>query len=308
MKTASSVVSVLIILFLCSCQPDQPEGPTKGVLVLPVPESIAPSMKVQIAEFLKIYAKNGADVRMIEGTNALATSKFVLDTVRLAFLTQRLTDPERDLVRKTAGDLIELTVAYDGIVAVVHYKNPTDRLRMAELRAILTGTVSRWEKLSQAKSMRGPITTIFQDSSDVTQFLEARFALNSLAPAKIIRTQSSLQTLQSVVANPGAIAFVGLDWIDSAKVPAKALELSQTAQEADTTYHPPVESFGKFYGPHPAHIHRSYYPLKRSIIMYSKSVRGDVAAGFGTWVANKEGQKLFLARRIVPATQPIRLK
>ncbi len=300
---------LLVVSFLLvSCLPEKTETPTKGTIVLTIPESIEPAMRVQAEEFLKIYAVNGAHVDIQVGSTELAATRFVLDTARLAFLTRRLTPAEYDLVQNTAGQLIELAVAYDAVVAVVHYKNKTEQATLDDLRNILTGRTTRWEQLSTGGAMRGAITTIFQDSSDVSEYLRARLSLSTLKPRTAIRTSSSLQTLQRVMDSPGSIGFVGLDWLDSAKVPAKALELAQTQADVDTAFQPPVERIGKFYPPHPAHIHRNFYPFKRGIYMYSKSVRGDIATGFGTWVANKEGQKLFLARGIVPGTQPIRLR
>jgi hypothetical protein len=264
------VLAAAIVLVLSSCQPEQPESPTKGVLVLHVPESIAPAMKVQIAEFLKIYSKNGEHIRT--RYRPLGIPYSTADGTGTRPCEEHRGRPYR----------IDRRVR----------RHRRGRPLQESNRPFATGRdaghpYGKGFALGEALSSEVDAGT---DHNDLPGF----FRRHSV-PGR-------------PVANPGAIAFVGLDWLDSAKVPAKALELSQTEQEADTTYQPPVESFGKFYGPHPAHIHRSYYPLKRSIIMYSKSIRGDVAAGFGTWVANKEGQKLFLARRIVPATQPIRLK
>ena len=65
---------------------------------------------------------------------------------------------------------------------------------------------------------------------------------------------------------------------------------------------------GKYSSPHPANVYRNYYPLKRAIYAYTFGPVASFASGFGTFVSNKEGQKLFLNRKIVPATQPIRLK
>ena len=308
MKAPSSIILLFLSACLCSCQPEPTESPTKGSLLLTVPESIAPVMRAEVEEFMRLYAKNGADVRFEVASTELAASRFVLDTARLVFLTRRLTEAEQGLVRRTAGDLIEVAVARDGIVAVVHVRNSIDRITLSELRGILEGSVRRWERLSSHRTMGGAITVYMQDSSDVSTYLRQRLFNGGPMNGRMKRTASSLATLRDVVKDPMAIGFVGLDWLDSAKVPAKVLEVSQRSEEADTSAHSPVESFGRFYSPHPAHLYRSYYPLKRSIYMYSKSARGDIASGFGTFVANKEGQRLFLARNIVPGTQPIRLK
>jgi hypothetical protein len=101
---------------------------------------------------------------------------------------------------------------------------------------------------------------------------------------------------------------VGINWIDSARVAAKSLKLAETRQTTDTTHRVAPEAFGQYYSIHPAHIYRTYYPLKRSIYIYTYAHLGSIAGGFGTFIAGKDGQRLFLDRNIVPGTQPIRLR
>jgi hypothetical protein len=97
-------------------------------------------------------------------------------------------------------------------------------------------------------------------------------------------------------------------WVDSARVPAKVLKVAETREIQDTTFRLPSERIGKFCTPHPANIYRNFYPLKRAIYAYTYGPVASFASGFGTFVANKEGQRIFLEKNIVPGTQPIRLK
>ncbi|HXG39065.1 MAG TPA: substrate-binding domain-containing protein [Bacteroidota bacterium] len=295
-------------MLFSSCSPEKPETATKGHLHVFIPESVAPAILEQVREFLIIYGKNGAEVSYTITTTEEAITRFLHDTTRLIFSTRKLTEEERVIAKRKTGVVIEIPVAYDALVAVVHFKNPLERIMTPELKGILTGSLTRWEQLSQAKGMQGTITIYVQDSSDVSEYLQRRILRGSAMRQRFRRMSSSLQTLQAVVQDPSSIGFVGLDWIDSAKVPAKVLEIAEPDEQADTTFRPPIETVGKFYPPHPANIYRNYYPLKRAIYLYTTSQRGDVASGFGSFVANKEGQRIFLKRGLVPGTQPIRLK
>ncbi|MGB2869039.1 MAG: substrate-binding domain-containing protein [Bacteroidota bacterium] len=300
--------AIFFLLLFIGCQPEPEQTATKGRLHILVGESVAPPILVEITEFLHLYEKNGAEISYDVVSSEYAVSCMVLDTAQMIFTTRRLSEEERKLVEHTSGALVEIAVAYDGAVAVVHYKNPVEKMTLTEIRSILEGKITRWEQLSQSNGKKGGITVFLQDSADVAQMLRVRFAGGLNFSPRIRRQTSELQTFKSVTSDPTSVGFVALSWIDSAKVPAKALEISQAEEEADTSFHSPVESFGKFYAPHPAHIYRSYYPLKRAIYMYTRSARGDLASGFGTFVANKEGQKLFLDHGLVPGTQPIRLR
>ena len=304
----TKTIPVILICLLFGCSPDKPESPTKGRLSLLIPESVAPVLIQEVNAFLTIYGNNGAEVEYRVFSSEEIVREFLLDTLRLVFSTRRLTTAEKELAKQRTGALIEIPVAYDGIVAVVHHKNSFERISTPELSKMLTGPFQRWEQLVGRSSVKGRIAVILQDSSDVSRYLERRLLGGKTLLQQIHRTRSSLETLREVNRNELAIGFVGLDWVDSARVPVKVLEVAEPEETADTTFRPPVEAVGKYYPPHPANIFRNYYPLKRTLYLYTTSERGDIASGFGSFVSNKEGQRIFLNRGFVPGTQPIRLK
>lgn len=297
-----------LLLFLYGCQPEKTETTTKGHLHVLIAESIAPAMIQEIDEFHSIYAKNGANVTYSITSSDEAIRQFVQDTIRTIITTRPLTQQERDALTSYQEGITEIRIAYDALVVVVHHKNPVDQITTTDLRGILTGTITRWEQLARSKGARGRIETILQDSSDVTMYLQSRILRGDTIHANWKRTASSLQTLKAVVESPLALGIVGLDWLDSARVPAKVLEIAELNEKADTTFPAPIETIGKFYNPHPANIYRSYYPLKRAIYFYAKARMGTLVSGFGSYVSNKDGQEIFLKRHLVPGTQPIRLK
>lgn len=302
-------VTTLATLFLVGCPPEKQETPTKGSLHVLIPESAAPVLIREVDAFLTLYRKNGAEISYSIVSTDESIQRFILDTLRAVFTTRPLTEPEQRAIRSQSGDLVEILLAYDAVVAVVHFRNPLEKITTQEIKGILEGTIHRWEELSHRGGLKGAIHLVLQDSSDISAYLERRI----LGGKKIERISqkrpsSSLLTLQAVVEDPQAVGFVGIDWIDSARVPAKVLEIAELDAPADTTFRLPPESIGKFYSPHPAHVYRSYYPLKRALYYCTRSRLGDLAAGFGSFVANKEGQKIFLQRGLVPGTQPIRLK
>jgi phosphate transport system substrate-binding protein len=306
MKRSLTVFFLCFALAVSSCQREPSESPTKGSLRLVIPESIAPMMRLEVAEFMRLYAANGADVHMEAGTAESAFAQFLADTSRIVFLTRRLTAEERSRIRKTSDDLAEVAVAHDGIAVIVPRSNPTAELSIEELRGILSGSILRWEQLHAHKKMAGRITAYLTDSSDVSNDLRLRLFAGGPIRVPFRHAASSPELIASVLADRSAIGIVGIDWLDSATV--RILELSQRAEDADTTFHAPEGSFGQSWSPHPANIYRNYYPLKRTVYLYSKGARADIATGFSSFVAGKEGQRLFLRRNIVPGTQPIRLR
>jgi phosphate transport system substrate-binding protein len=298
---------VCLIALILGCSIEEKETTTKGRLHIFIPESIAPVMIDEVNEFLHLYQANGATITNTVVSAETAARRFVQDTDRIAFLPRPLTQAEKEQVKKITADLNELIVAYDGIVVVVHGKNKTSKMTTTEIQKILSGTITRWEQVANSMPMKGVINIYCQDSSDVIEYMKQRLLSQTGISAKLTPTNSDIQTFRSVEKDPLAIGFAGLGWIDSAKSTARLLNLGRTIEDTTTTFAAPPEAFGNFYSPHPANIYRNFYPLKRAIYMYSRG-RIDLAAGFGTYVATSEGQKLFLKYGLLPGTQKIRLK
>ncbi len=305
------LIFTALITSLFGCSTEQKETTTKGRLHIFIPESIAPVMIDEVNEFLSLYRQSGAQITFTIASSETAARRFVQDTGRIVFLSRPLTLQEKEYTKKISSDFNELAVAYDGIVAVVHPINKAQQMTTTEIQKLLTGTISRWEQLAFAKPMKGTIKIYYEDSSDVLEYITQRLLKQgetyAKISAKITRTSSDLQTLLSVEKDPMSLGFVALSWIDSAHSKAKILNLGRTKEDTDTTFAPPPESAGKFFSPHPAYIFLNYYPLKRTIYMYTRT-HVDLAAGFGTYVATAEGQKIFLKRGLLPGTQKIKLK
>lgn len=304
MRTAFFIIS--IVLFT-SCKTEETETTTRGRLHVYIPESIAPVMIDEVHEFLSLYKQNGAEIdHTIVPTESVARH-FVYDTSRIAFLTRPLTQNEKDLAKKVSGDLNEILIAYDGIIIVVHPRNPIEQLSTTEIRKMLEGKFTKWDQFVSHKKMKGALSIYCHDSSDITGYLSQRMTKQQGIVGKFIRTNSDVQTLHEVEKDLYGLGIVALSWLDSVKSSAKVLNLGRTKEDTDTTFAPPVEAIGKYFSPDRAYIFLNYYPLKRAIYMYTRT-QLDLAAGFATYVATTEGQKIILKHKLVPGTQHIKIR
>lgn len=300
--------SLLLLASLIACSPEKEESTTRGHLKLLVGESVAPPIVAEVDEFLRLYQEGGAKITYSVVSSERANTLFVKDSVRTVITAFPLTSKDRKTVNDLANDIVEIVLAYDGVVAIVHGMNPRAEMTLEQVRDILKGTITKWEQLDGIKKNRGKIRLVLQDSSDVTSYLSRRLLNGNSIQVGQRGTSSSLQTLRDVANDPLSLGFVGSSWVDSARTGARILELAGNLATADTQYMPPMESIGSFYRPHPAHLYRNYYPMKRAIYIYSRSTRGDLATGFTTFLATLEGQQIFLQKNLLPATQKIRLK
>lgn len=298
----------LLFLLALSCGPNQEETATKGHLRVLIGESVAPVLIQEVNKFMILYQSHGADVTYAIVQSEEANAHFVNDTARIIITAIPLTAEEKNRVKKTTDNLVEIVLTYDGVVAVVQSRNPRKELTLEQIRNILNGETTKWEQLSRSHSGPDKIHLVLEDSSDVSMYLSRRLLDGKEIKAAIRRTSSSHQTLQEVSNDPLSLGFVGLNWADSASGKVKILTLAADSAFADTAFKPPSESIGNAYSPHPAHIYLNYYPMKRAIYVYSRTTPGDFATGFTSFLASPAGQKIFLKEGLMPGTQKVVLK
>jgi phosphate transport system substrate-binding protein len=299
------LVFILSFMFVSCSHNDSEETTTKGNLHLYLTESTSPALIDEVHAFLDLYKEYGANITYTVVSENAALKHFIEDTSRILFLTRPLSPAEKENAKNINGDLIETIIAYDGIVAVVHPKNPLTQLTTTEIKHILSGAARRWNDLPNGKKINGEIKIYLQDSSEMSAYLTNR--LHILLAAKYLNPSSEIQTLNSVLHDPLGIGFVTPAWLDSTKSAAKVLELGRTREDTDTSFAPQDKTDGKYFSPHPAYIYRNDYPLKRAIYMYTYTV-GDLANGFSAFVASAQGQKILLQRGILPGTKKIHLR
>jgi len=299
---------MLLAVLAFSCGPCDEETATRGHLRVLIAESVAPVVVQEVNRFLGLYASHGADVKYTIMQSREINDRFVNDTARVIITTIPLTNKEKEEVRKTTDNLVEIKLAYDGVVAIVQKSNARKDFTLEQIRSILDGRFSTWEHVGRPSLGGGRIHLYLQDSSDVSQYLAERLLDGNPINASFRRTTSSSQTVEDVTRDRDAIGFVGLNWIDSVDGTIKVLSLRADSTLADTTFRPPKESVGNAYSPHPAYIYLNYYPMKRAIYVYSRTTPGDFATGFTSFLASPEGQRIFLNAGLVPGTQQIVLK
>jgi phosphate transport system substrate-binding protein len=299
---------MVLCALLTSCARNNEETTTKGHLNVLIAESVAPVLVPEINAFTSLYRANGADITFNIFSSEKVNRRFVLDSTRMIVTSKRLTPEEQQSVKKTTENLVEIVLAYDGILAVVHRNNTCKQMAESQIRDILEGKITTWNKLDRKKVPGGTINLILQDSSDVTWYLSQHLLRGNEVRAHHHKTHSPLETLEDVTRDPQSLAFVDLSWLDSARTPVKVLALATDTSLVDTLFKPDPESIGKYFAPHPAHIYLNNYPLKRAIYGYARTTPADLPTGFVSFLASPPGQRIFLDKGLVPGTQKIRLK
>ena len=130
MSAASLAVSLLMALPLYAQQPSSRLTVLGSSLLFPMVSDMA-------RRFERGHAAVKIDVRL-DGSGK-AVSDLRAGAVDIGMVSRALLDNERDLYA--------FHVARDGIAVVVHRSNPINNVNTPQLRALLTGTLSKWREL-----------------------------------------------------------------------------------------------------------------------------------------------------------------
>jgi phosphate transport system substrate-binding protein len=292
-------IAILSSVLLSSCSQQSTEGPTRGNLHVVVEESVAPPLIRVIETFNALYAPAANVTYSLLPFSSMPSA---VDTARLFFTSEKI-----QLNEATSGEYtpINLTVAYDAVVAIVDEKNSTEKISTGQLEGLLKGKIKSWKELGPTSTMRTSIRFFASAQSLPMPFYVRRFGVSAL-PASAERNSASL--VSAVEENTSALGLVGIGWIDSLRPGVKMLSVARSNEDRDTTFAPPKEVFERPFSPHPANLYLNHYPMKRAVWMQGRTTGKDLAAGFSAFIVGAEGQKILLQHGWLPATQKIKLR
>jgi phosphate transport system substrate-binding protein len=291
---------ILLAVGLIRCSQVE-ESPTRGKLVVFVPESHAALFNAEAEEFGRLYPDAQVTVAAVLSDDA--AQLFIGDSIRAVALDRKLTDKEKSTALEKKVEIEELVVAKDALAVVVNKLNDMESLSLDTLRAIFSGKLSRWDKIS-ASGLTGPVATISTGAGSGIRSLVTRFMeTESFKPVVEVTTQK--QAVAWVAERPDAIGLVSWTCFRDSALTRLIPKLDQVKVLAisgkDSTGH-----FEK-HRLHQYNMYEERYPLTYPVIMYFNSKKSTLAAGFTAFTASAPGQKIFLNWGLVPMKMPIRL-
>ncbi len=299
--------ALCVILMFVGCQKEPEETNTKGNLHVRVPESIAPVMIEEIKAFSDLYKESGANVTYSITTSEEAMKEFFRDTLRLCFSTIPFPEEQMQKAKEISPDINTTLFAYDAIVFITNENNSLRQITTDEVKRIFDGKISRWEQLKNSKQ-KGDLFVSLQDSGDVIAYFRSLYKTEDFKIKNWQRAKSEEEVLNFTRANVRTLGIVPLSWYKKSSEGFSMLEVAPTRSESDTLFAVAPEAIGKYFSPHPAYLYLRYYPFYRRLYVCCRTLYGNVAAGFTTFVTHSEGQKIILDNALLPGTQKIVLK
>lgn len=228
----------------------------------------------------------GVDIAVSGGGSGTGLKALLSKTAEIANSSREIKDKELEDGKAAGINIVEHTVAFDGIAVIVHKDNPVTKLTVEQIAGMYTGKIKKWDELGG----QGDIQLINRDSASGTyeSFKELVVQQDGkdkeadYAPGTL--NQSSNQAIKTMVAQTkGAIGYVGLGYLD------ETVKVVPIVGEDGQAVTPSVET-----------IQSGKYAISRKLYLYTAGEpQGNIKA-YLDFIKGPEGQALVEEDGFVP--------
>jgi|FLYL01.1.fsa_nt_gi phosphate transport system substrate-binding protein len=216
----------------------------------------------------------GVTIQVTGGGSGTGIAALVNGTTDIAESSRPIKEKEIAAVKEKRGlTVLELPVAVDGLAVYVHSSNPVQELSLAQLKAIYTGAIQRWNQVG-GKNERIILYSRENNSGTYVYFKE-----HVLENADFFPTAQTLPgtaaVINAVARDPRGIGYGGIAYGEG----VKHLRVKKDANS------PAVE-------PTLENVLSAKYPISRHLYWYFAGTPTGEVRRFIEWVLSREGQQV----------------
>jgi len=229
-------------------------------------------------EFMKTHPD--IIVSVTGGGTGTGITALIQGSCDVAQASRRIEPRELEAAEAAGQKLIEHVVALDGIAVIVHPTNPVDKFTLPQLSDMYQGKITNWRQVGGAEAA---VVLLARETSSGTHvfFKECVLQLDGkrkdadYANSAILST-SNQAIHDEVAANPNAIGYVGIAYVDD-RVKAVAV----AAEDGAPYIKPSTENV----------VNRTY-PVARPLFAYTSVQPSQAVQEFLAFVASPMGEAI----------------
>ena len=225
--------------------------------------------------------KFGKSVTVIGGGSGVGIAALLEGTTDIAMSSRKMKFDEKVKFQESGKSLVEKIIAYDALAVIVHPSNGISKLTRAQLESIFTGKVTNWKQVGGADLKIIPYSR--ESSSGTYEFFKEHILMNKNYVSSILSMPATGSIIQSVSQTKGAIAYVGLAYLDKS---VKELAVSFDGK----TFVVPNEVTAK----------NKTYPVIRPLYFYMDKKAEVKSKPLVDFIMSAEGQKIVEQVGYVP--------
>ena len=273
------IFSFALFAFFFACKNTDQPSISKGHITIGVDEAIKPILDAQVSTY-KIHYPD-ADISTIVMQEDKGINELFKDSISLMACTREFNADERAVMKSRGIKYNPARFAVDAVALVVSENSKIDKLSIKELKALFNKPGSK---------------LIFDNGNSANLNLIAdKIGLDSIPKSTVFAAKGNLEVLESVKKSPGAIGFIGFNWISDKDDPQSAKRmkgLKLVAVEKPNT--------GAYFEPNTKNIKDRNYAFERYIYLHTLSKVWGIENGFIRHSCSKIGQLVTEKMGLVP--------
>jgi phosphate transport system substrate-binding protein len=295
------ILACLFVVTSCKSfkeqQDELPDNKYKGTIHVSADESFKPV----IDELVQVYESQhtGTKILVQYKPEAECLKDMLTDSIRMVIATRTYNAEERELLVDSMNvSPRTMTVARDGIALILHPSAKDSTFTMQDVKEILTG---------RYKENLIPVFDGLKATSTVRFIIDSVLHGDTLT-AKAMAARSSEEVLNYVSRTPGAVGFIGVEWIGNPEDTSQTSFLKKIKVASIESTDMP----GSFVKAYQANIYIKRYPMVRDLVYILKENYQGLGTGFANFMSGEIGQLIFLRAYLAPAQKrfgirPVRL-
>lgn len=280
LKILYIIVVALLVTLLCGCDKsrsdlEKSDQGSSRYLTIKGSDTMVHLVSTWAEEFMKMYP--GTEISVTGGGSGTGIAALINKTTDICAASREIKKKEKDLAESNGVTPIEIPVARDAIVVVVHPDNPIDTLTTKQLGAIFSGEYVSWSQVGIAEH---PILVLSRESSSGTfQFFQERVLEKKDYSYRSRLMPGTSAVIQSVHADEWSVGYVGLGYALEVGNEVKMIRVK--ADESSPPVTPSEET-----------VKNGKYPISRPLLLYINDPAQGLVKDFIDFCLSPEGQQI----------------
>ncbi len=235
-------------------------------------DTVLPLSQKEAESYKKVNPSSSVSVT--GGGSGVGISALIEGTTDIAQSSRKIKFSEKQKLQEAGKTVKEIIIADDALAIVVNPGNKVDKLTREQLEGIFTGKITNWKEVGGADLKIIPYSR--ETSSGTYEFFKESVLKNKNYMNGIMSMPATGAIIQSVSQTPGAIAYVGLAYLNKE---VKPLSVSYDGGK-------------KYVAPSVASAKDKTYPVVRPLYYYYLTSDTKKVTPFIDYVLSPAGQKI----------------
>jgi phosphate transport system substrate-binding protein len=254
-------------------------------------ESFSPIIDEELYVFKAMYPDASPVITYKPESSALGM--LLNDSVRVAILSRNLDTAEVSLFKRRALPPVVSKFAVDAVALIVNQASHDTLITVSQIKKILNGS----DKANKSVVFDNP-------NSSLVRYLKQLSGNQDFKQKNVYALKSNKEVIKYVSTHQDAIGIVGFSWLndpdDDYAAAVDKVKIIGVRDDSKTS------ASDEYIKPSQSTLVNNTYPLSRALYIIDCTGRKGLGAGFATFLASEQGQRIILKSGLLPDSIPRR--